>query len=162
MSRIGNHPERPTTPLIRRALRVHVAMLLIMVSLSAHALDPTLKLSQYVLDNWQIPQGLPQSSAQAVARTPDGYLWVGTQEGLARFDGVRFVVFDHANEPAIPDKHISVLYVDATGRLWVGTRAGIALTSTAISRPLRSCPRSLTPMFAPSRRGQAGPHLGGH
>ncbi len=113
--------------LIRRALRVYVAMLLIMVSLSAHALDPTLKLSQYVLDNWQISQGLPQSSAQAIARTPDGYLWVGTQEGLARFDGVRFVVFDHANEPAIPDKHISVLYVDAAGRLWIGTRTGIAV-----------------------------------
>ena len=113
--------------LIPGAMRVHVAMLLIMASLSAHALDPALKLSQYVLDNWQIPQGLPQSSAQAVARTPDGYLWVGTQEGLARFDGVRFVVFDHANETAIPDKHISVLYVDAAGRLWIGTRAGIAL-----------------------------------
>src|ERR1700733_14255599 len=91
----------------------------------AHALDPSLKLSQYGLDNWQIPQGLPQSSAQAIARTPDGYLWVGTQEGLARFDGVRFTVFDHGNESAIPDKHISVLYVDTTGRLWIGTRAGV-------------------------------------
>ena len=108
-------------------IRVHVAMLLIVVSASAHALDPSLKLSQYVLDNWQIQQGLPQSSAQAIARTPDGYLWVGTQEGLARFDGVRFVVFDHGNEPAIPDKHISVLYVDTAGRLWIGTRAGLAL-----------------------------------
>jgi signal transduction histidine kinase/ligand-binding sensor domain-containing protein/CheY-like chemotaxis protein/HPt (histidine-containing phosphotransfer) domain-containing protein len=108
-------------------ISIQVAMLLVMVSLSAHALDPSLKLSQYVLDNWQIPQGLPQSSAQAIARTPDGYLWVGTQEGLARFDGVRFVVFDHGNEPAIPDKHISVLYVDAAGRLWIGTRAGVAL-----------------------------------
>ena len=127
MSRISSNPERPTTLLIPRALRISAAMLLIMVSLSAHALDPTLKLSQYVLDNWQIPQGLPQSSAQAIARTPDGYLWVGTQEGLARFDGVRFVVFDHANEPAIPDKHISVLYLDTGGRLWIGTRAGIAL-----------------------------------
>jgi signal transduction histidine kinase/ligand-binding sensor domain-containing protein/CheY-like chemotaxis protein/HPt (histidine-containing phosphotransfer) domain-containing protein len=113
--------------LIPRALRVSLAILLILVSLSAQALDPSLKLSQYVLDNWQIPQGLPQNSAQAIARTPDGYLWVGTQEGLARFDGVRFVVFDHGNEPAIPDKHISVLYVDAAGRLWIGTRAGIAL-----------------------------------
>jgi signal transduction histidine kinase/ligand-binding sensor domain-containing protein/CheY-like chemotaxis protein/HPt (histidine-containing phosphotransfer) domain-containing protein len=113
--------------LIPCALRALLASLLILASLSAQALDPSLKLSQYVLDNWQIPQGLPQNSAQALARTPDGYLWVGTQEGLARFDGVRFVVFDHANEPAIPDKHISVLYVDAGGRLWIGTRAGIAL-----------------------------------
>ncbi len=127
MSRMSSQPERPTRLLIPRALRAAVAMLLLMVSFSAYALDPTLKLSQYVLDNWQIPQGLPQSSAQAIARTPDGYLWVGTQEGLARFDGVRFVVFDHANEPAIPDKHITVLFLDAGGRLWIGTRAGIAL-----------------------------------
>ncbi len=139
MLRIGNHQEHPAL-LIPRALRVHVAMLLIMVSLSAHALDPTLKLSQYVLDNWQILQGLPQSSAQAIARTPDGYLWVGTQEGLARFDGVRFVVFDHANEPAIPDKHISVLYVDAAGRLWIGTRLGIAVYEHGHFRALSVMP----------------------
>src|ERR1700691_2789661 len=127
MSRIGNHREHLTMLLIPRALRVHVAMLLIMVSLPAQALDPALKLSQYVLDNWQIPQGLPQSSAQAIARTPDGYLWVGTQEGLARFDGVRFTVFDSGNEPAIPNKHISVLFVDRAGRLWIGTRSALAL-----------------------------------
>jgi signal transduction histidine kinase/CheY-like chemotaxis protein/streptogramin lyase len=127
MSRNSSHPERLTTPLIPRALRACVAALLLIVSVSAHALDPSLKLSQYVLDNWQIPQGLPQISAQAIARTPDGYLWVGTQEGLARFDGVRFVVFDHGSESAIPDKHISVLYADSAGRLWIGTRAGIAV-----------------------------------
>jgi len=127
MSRISGHPGRRTTLLIPPALRACVATLLLMVSVSAHALDPALKLSQYVLDNWQTPQGLPQVSAQAIARTPDGYLWVGTQEGLARFDGVRFVVFDHGNEAAIPDKHISVLYVDAAGRLWIGTRAGVAV-----------------------------------
>jgi signal transduction histidine kinase/DNA-binding response OmpR family regulator/streptogramin lyase len=100
-------------------------MLIILACHPAWALDPSLKLSQYALDNWQIPQGLPQSSVQALARTPDGYLWIGTQEGLVRFDGVRFVVFDRENEPAIPDKHISVLQVDPTGRLWIGTRAGM-------------------------------------
>jgi signal transduction histidine kinase/ligand-binding sensor domain-containing protein/CheY-like chemotaxis protein len=94
---------------------------------SAHALEPSVQLSQYVLDNWQNPEGLPQSSAQAIARTPDGYLWIGTQEGLARFDGVRFTVFDCDNEPAIPNKDISALFVDRAGRLWIGTRAGIAL-----------------------------------
>jgi signal transduction histidine kinase/ligand-binding sensor domain-containing protein/CheY-like chemotaxis protein len=93
----------------------------------AHALDPSLKLSQYGLDNWQIPDGLPQSSAQAIAQTPDGYLWVGTQEGLARFDGVRFTVFDSDNAPAIPSKNITTLFVDRRGRLWIGTRAGVAV-----------------------------------
>jgi signal transduction histidine kinase/ligand-binding sensor domain-containing protein/CheY-like chemotaxis protein/HPt (histidine-containing phosphotransfer) domain-containing protein len=91
----------------------------------AHALDPTMQPSQYVLNNWQIPEGLPQSSAEAIARTPDGYLWVGTQEGLARFDGVRFTVYDGIDAEPIPNKHISVLHVDRGGRLWVGTWSGI-------------------------------------
>jgi ligand-binding sensor domain-containing protein len=100
---------------------------MLVVADPARALDPSLRPTQYVLDNWQIPEGLPQTSAQTIARTPDGYLWIGTQEGLARFDGVRFVVFDSGNEPAIPNKHIAVLYVDRAGRLWVGTRAGLAV-----------------------------------
>src|SRR6266702_3723111 len=104
-----------------------LAVLLIGVCAQAFALDPSLQPSQYVLDNWQIPEGLPQTSVQAIARTPDGYLWVGTQEGLARFDGVRFTVFDTGNEPAIPDKYISVLFVDRGGRLWIGTRSGLAV-----------------------------------
>jgi signal transduction histidine kinase/ligand-binding sensor domain-containing protein/CheY-like chemotaxis protein/HPt (histidine-containing phosphotransfer) domain-containing protein len=104
-----------------------LAVLLIAACGHAFALDPTMQPSQYVLDNWQIPEGLPQSSAQAIARTPDGYLWVGTQEGLARFDGVRFAVFDDANEASIPNKHISVLLVDRAGRLWIGTRSGLAM-----------------------------------
>jgi signal transduction histidine kinase/ligand-binding sensor domain-containing protein/CheY-like chemotaxis protein/HPt (histidine-containing phosphotransfer) domain-containing protein len=93
----------------------------------ALALDSSLQPSQYVIDNWQIPEGLPQSTAEAIARTPDGYLWVGTQEGLARFDGVRFTVFDSGNEPGIPGKQISVLLVDRGGRLWIGTRSGMAV-----------------------------------
>jgi len=108
-------------------IRGLLAILLIGVCAPALALDPSLQPSQYVLDNWQIPEGLPQTSVQAIARTPDGYLWVGTQEGLARFDGVRFTVFDTGNEPAIPDKYISVLFVDRAGRLWIGTRSGVAV-----------------------------------
>src|ERR1700676_3698577 len=108
-------------------IRGLLAVLLIGVCAQAFALEPSLEPSQYVLDNWQIPEGLPQTSVQAIARTPDGYLWVGTQEGLARFDGVRFTVFGTGNEPAIPDKFISVLFVDRSGRLWIGTRSGVAV-----------------------------------
>jgi signal transduction histidine kinase/CheY-like chemotaxis protein/streptogramin lyase len=132
-------------------------MLLLMVSLTAQALDPSLKLSQYVLDNWQIPQGLPQSSVQAIARTPDGYLWVGTQEGLARFDGVRFIVFDHGNEPAIPDKNISVLYVDSAGRLWIGTRAGMAVYEHGhfeASSVMPALAHASIRVIAPGKRGR--------
>ena len=108
-------------------IRGWLAVLLLGICAPAFALDPSLQPSQYVLDNWQIPEGLPQTSVQAIARTPDGYLWVGTQEGLARFDGVRFTVFDTGNEPGLPDKYISVLLVDRSGRLWIGTRSGLAV-----------------------------------
>jgi signal transduction histidine kinase/ligand-binding sensor domain-containing protein/DNA-binding response OmpR family regulator len=119
--------SRRFAPAELRHIRAWLAALLLVLSATAHALDPTVQPSQYVLDNWQIPDGLPQSSAQAIARTPDGYLWVGTQEGLARFDGVRFSVFDSENEPAIPNKNISVLHVDGSGKLWIGTQAGVAV-----------------------------------
>ena len=91
------------------------------------ALDPTLQLSQYVVDNWELAEGLPQSSVAAIARTPDGYLWVGTQEGLARFDGVRFVTYDGSNVADFPNKYITTLLVDHAGKLWVGSWAGIAV-----------------------------------
>jgi signal transduction histidine kinase/ligand-binding sensor domain-containing protein/CheY-like chemotaxis protein len=91
----------------------------------ALALDPQLSLSQYVLDNWQIQQGLPQNSVESLARTPDGYLWLATQEGLVRFDGVAFTVFDRDNTPALRSRIITTLHTDARGRLWVGTRVGV-------------------------------------
>jgi signal transduction histidine kinase/ligand-binding sensor domain-containing protein/CheY-like chemotaxis protein/HPt (histidine-containing phosphotransfer) domain-containing protein len=119
-------------------MRGLASIILCALCLDAAALDPTLRPSQYVLDNWQIPEGLPQSSAQSIVRTPDGYLWVGTQEGLARFDGVHFTVFDNDNEAAIPNKHISVLFVDRSGRLWIGTRAGIAVYEQGRFRPFKA------------------------
>ncbi len=114
---------------MRKAPRIAAlfTVALLAVSGPALALDPSLQPSQYVVDNWQIQEGLPQSSAAALARTPDGYLWIGTQEGLARFDGVRFTVFDGSNQAAVANKHISALFVDRSGRLWIGTRSGIAL-----------------------------------
>ncbi len=121
-----------------QALRYFLAIFLAAVCTHALALDPSLQPSQYVLDNWQIADGLPQSSAQTLARTPDGYLWVGTQEGLARFDGVRFTVYDGGGKSAIPNKHISVLFVDGAGRLWIGTRSGLAVLEKGQFRPFNA------------------------
>jgi ligand-binding sensor domain-containing protein/signal transduction histidine kinase/DNA-binding response OmpR family regulator/HPt (histidine-containing phosphotransfer) domain-containing protein len=126
---------------IKSALMRGLCMtLLIAIGGRAFALDPSLAPTQYVLDNWQIPEGLPQTSAQTLARTADGYLWIGTQEGLARFDGVRFTVFDSETEPAIPNKQISTLFLDANQRLWVGTRAGIALLDHGHFRSFNALP----------------------
>ena len=110
----------------RVAIRGLLAILFVAAAPSL-ALNPALQPTQYVLDNWQIADGLPQSTVQALARTPDGYLWIGTQEGLARYDGARFAVFEPGNESAIPNKDITALHIDKAGTLWIGTRSGLAV-----------------------------------
>ncbi|HKX30406.1 MAG TPA: two-component regulator propeller domain-containing protein, partial [Blastocatellia bacterium] len=64
---------------------------------------------QISFEQWDSAQGLPNSSVQTIAQTRDGYLWLGTQEGLVRFDGVRFVAFDQGNTPEIKNKYIQSL-----------------------------------------------------
>jgi ligand-binding sensor domain-containing protein/signal transduction histidine kinase len=73
---------------------------------------------------WRTEDGLPQNRVQAIAQTADGYLWVGTSEGLARFDGVRFLIFDRANTAAITDNSILSLEAAPDGSLWIGTEGG--------------------------------------
>jgi signal transduction histidine kinase/CheY-like chemotaxis protein/ligand-binding sensor domain-containing protein len=91
----------------------------------AAALDPRVGLSQYHSSNWQIENGLPQNSAQVLLQTRDGYIWIGTQAGLARFDGVRFVVFDRANTAEMVRENIRALAEDGQGALWIGTDSGL-------------------------------------
>jgi ligand-binding sensor domain-containing protein/signal transduction histidine kinase len=79
----------------------------------------------YTARTWQTAEGLPHSVVQAVAQTPDGYLWVGTQGGLARFDGLQFTTFDAKNTPEIKNSFITCLCVDRGGTLWIGTRDGL-------------------------------------
>jgi diguanylate cyclase (GGDEF)-like protein len=96
----------------------------------ADALDPARALTQYQNDRWQTEQGLPQSTVQALAQTRDGYLWVGTLDGLARFDGVRFTVFDGRAIPELGSGSILGLMEDAEGNLWIG-RSGAAVLYSA-------------------------------
>lgn len=80
----------------------------------------------YRVARWTVENRLPQSSIKALAQTPDGYLWVGTLRGLARFDGVKFKVFDHSNTPEMTHDSINDLTVDAQdGGLWIGTGVGL-------------------------------------
>jgi PAS domain S-box-containing protein len=87
-------------------------------------LDPAKSITQYVHDVWTTESGLPQSSVLAIAQSPDGYLWLGTEEGLLRFDGVRFVTFDKRNTPSLQSDEVDALLVDRRGDLWMGTRGG--------------------------------------
>jgi signal transduction histidine kinase/ligand-binding sensor domain-containing protein len=88
------------------------------------SLDPSKEITQYVRQSWNAEAGLPQSSVQAIAQTADGYLWIGTEEGLARFDGVRFTVFDKKNTPALHSNQVTALLVDREQNLWIGTHGG--------------------------------------
>src|SRR3977135_2162563 len=87
----------------------------IFVTPSLLALDPARAITQFGLSVWTTDQGLPQSSVNAIAQTKDGYLWFGTQEGLARFDGKRFTIFDKQNTPALDTQHITALLVSRDG-----------------------------------------------
>lgn len=91
---------------------------------SLPGLDPAKALSQYSLETWTIEQGLPNNTVNAIAQTADGYLWLATYEGLARFDGVRFTVFHSANTEALASNSIRSLAAAADGSLWIGTHGG--------------------------------------
>lgn len=73
---------------------------------------------------WQMEDGLPHNNVESVAQTRDGYLWVGTTAGLARFDGARFAAFDTNNAPALGHSYIRVVRLARDGSLWIGTAGG--------------------------------------
>lgn len=88
------------------------------------ALDPERALNQYGLTVWTADGGLPQNSVAALLQDREGYLWAGTQEGLARFDGQTFVVFDKRREPLFASASVLCLREGRDGTLWVGLEAG--------------------------------------
>src|SRR5262252_4186678 len=66
-------------------------------------------LSEYTCRSWQTDEGLPHNLVRSITQTPDGYLWVGTRVGLARFDGIHFSCFNAKNTPALASQNISAL-----------------------------------------------------
>jgi ligand-binding sensor domain-containing protein/signal transduction histidine kinase len=82
------------------------------------------QLSEYQTTSWRVEDGLPQSTVTCIAQSSDGYLWLGTQNGLVRFDGVKFRVFDEINTSAIKNSRIVRLLSDKDGTLWVGAEHG--------------------------------------
>lgn len=80
--------------------------------------------SGFFTEVWQTEDGLPYSAVTAVVQTDDGYLWLGTYNGLVRFDGVQFRVFDELNTAGLPARRVTALYQDGTGVLWIGFESG--------------------------------------
>ncbi|WP_141728830.1 ligand-binding sensor domain-containing diguanylate cyclase [Rheinheimera salexigens] len=87
----------------------------------------TLEQDDYLYRYWSVEAGLPQISVTSIAQDTQGYVWVGTQNGLARFDGVNFRVFNTANTPSFSSNLITALYIDQQQRLWIGTVYGLML-----------------------------------
>ena len=100
-------------------------LLLLGGSTSVLALDSRRELSQFSHDVWLTENGLPQNTVHSIAQTRDGYIWIGTEEGLARFDGVKFTVFDKQNTPQLKSNYIRALLADRQGALWIGTAEGL-------------------------------------
>jgi signal transduction histidine kinase/ligand-binding sensor domain-containing protein len=77
------------------------------------------------IKHWTTEDGLPQNRIACIQQTRDGYLWIGTWFGLARFDGVTFTVFNQANTPAFTTGTINALAEDTDGILWIGAKGGL-------------------------------------
>ena len=93
-----------------------------MTCLSLHAAAPAPP--NYFLRTWQTKQGLPNNAVTAILQTRDGYLWVGTYDGLARFDGATFKVFDNNNTPEMRSSRVVSLFENYNGDLWTGFESG--------------------------------------
>ncbi len=96
------------------------------LSLNVQALDPNKAFHQYVLDAWSIEQGLPQITVHAITQDHEGYLWIGTQAGLARFDGVSFKTFTSDNTPELAGNLMNDLFLDSEKQLWIATYKGLS------------------------------------
>lgn len=99
-------------------------MSLVAISAPAVALTPTQALDRYVHQAWTTDHGLPQNAVYATVVSRDGYVWLGTDEGLVRFDGLRFTTFDRTNTPALRDPFVFALHEARDGSLWAGTDRG--------------------------------------
>ena len=90
------------------------------------ALEPTTPLANYGRQLWGMENGLPQNTVQALAQTKDGFVWLGTEVGLVRFDGNSFAFFDKNSTPALPGNDVRCLLETRDGALWIGTSEGLA------------------------------------
>ncbi len=100
-------------------------MLLIMCAFVLVALDPTKSINQYMFDTWNNKNGLPQSYVMAITQTKSGYIWIGTQEGVVRFDGVRMETYNTNNVAEFKSNMITCFSEGKDETLWIGTLNGL-------------------------------------
>ncbi|MBX3743734.1 MAG: hypothetical protein KF833_00345 [Verrucomicrobiae bacterium] len=113
-----------TIPALRVASRLYLALVAPALALALVLVPRPSLAANLVFDRWTIDNGLPQNSVQALLQGSDGYLWLATFDGLVRFDGVRFTVFNKATSPELPSSSILSLREDRDGALWLGLASG--------------------------------------
>jgi ligand-binding sensor domain-containing protein/signal transduction histidine kinase len=109
-----------------RAAGVFCGVSVALAAIPARALDPHAALAQYGYQSWQTDTGLPQNTVHAIVQGRDGFLWVATEGGLVRFDGIDFKATTRANTPELPSDLIDDLMEDRDGVLWISTSGGLA------------------------------------
>ncbi|MBX3731816.1 MAG: hypothetical protein KF791_04390 [Verrucomicrobiae bacterium] len=108
------------------------------------------------IDTWGVADGMPEDSATAMAQSADGYLWFGTFDGLVRFNGVEFKVFNPRNTPELPGAGIVNLHLDRSGLLWVSTYRGLVVGEAGAApefRPVEGWPDSYVRTFTERPNG---------
>ncbi|UCH92111.1 MAG: hypothetical protein JSV88_17675 [Candidatus Aminicenantes bacterium] len=111
----------------RRQLLTGIFILLLFC-IHSHGLNHDKISNEYQLDHWDVSRGLPSNLIHSIAQTPDGYLWIATNKGLVRYDGINFSIVSFANQEektsgqtAVPQ----VLYLDKSKKLWIGSSIGL-------------------------------------
>src|SRR5271166_1948786 len=132
------HSEEPLTKLVRakmyafvdKAYKQRRAAIVLGILLACcpcvSALDPSLDISQYAHTAWKVREGFSKGAINTIAQTANGYLWLGTDFGLLRFDGVRTVAWEPRGNEHLPSNIIRSLLVSRDGTLWIGTHKGLA------------------------------------
>jgi ligand-binding sensor domain-containing protein/signal transduction histidine kinase len=100
-------------------IKMVISLAVICLACPAYAIDPNRTISQYLRERWSSDRGFHGGTVTALAQTPDGYLWIGTAEGLIRFDGSSFRAFQRASPTSSPIGPVRALIVGPQGGLWI-------------------------------------------
>ncbi|MEO7275915.1 MAG: two-component regulator propeller domain-containing protein, partial [Vicinamibacterales bacterium] len=114
------------TRLSMRRQVILCSLLVLLVASRAWAVDPSRHISQYAHTAWRIQDGFLGALPRAITQTADGYLWIGTENGLVRFDGVRFVAWTPPSGTPLPSPTVVSLLGSRDGSLWIGTNSGLS------------------------------------
>ncbi len=128
---------RPVQPeALRQCLLMALLWLCLFVAGAgvAQAQDGPPPLRDYAIDVWTSRNGLPHNSLRDIAQTPEGHLWFATWEGLVRYNGLDFTVFDRSTRPGLRDNGVGALYVDRNGGLWISDSRGNVTRRSADGR----------------------------